>query len=407
MQKKISFTGLLLSNAKRFFHSRNIIIISEHKVDHVPLSGVMQLLVFLGFLGFFSGTSYITGSYMAARNVIQEKDKKLVTTTIEKKQISQEIGVLKRDLQRLSENGNELDAYSKFIINQHNDILSKNGSVAITTPKPINDGNLFGQNTGQLLDRISFLETRVNEIKNENEHLVAAIRERTDNKISYLDDIISMTGLKTERLERLHAAEKEADKKNTHLAAPDESAKKDPGIRSDNEGGPFIPYNDTFLNSTEHAVVADIDRLVLLDEIVKHLPLAQPLAQLQQISSPFGKRLDPFNRRWSVHPGIDLRGPNNSRVLATNDGIVIAAEKRPAYGNMVDIEHKYGIVTRYAHLSKILVQEGQKINKGQAIGIQGSTGRSTGEHLHYEVRINDHPVNPINFLNAGEYVLQN
>ena len=407
MQKKSPFTKTLLSTAKRFFHSRNVIIISEHKVGHVPLSGVMQVLIFVGFLGFFSGVSYITGSYMAARNAITERDKKLASTTIEKRQISQEMGVLKRDLMRLSENGNELDAYSKFIISQHNNLLQKNGSSDLTAiaPKQVTEGNLFGQNTGQLLDRISFLETRINEIKNENEHLVLAIRERTDNKINYLEDVISMTGLDADRIERMQtASESGKGAKKTRLnAGPEESAKKDAG---GNEGGPYIPYNETFLNSTEQSLITDVDRLVALHDIVMQLPLNQPLKEWQQMS-PFGKRVDPFNHRWSMHPGIDMRGASGSRVLATNAGVVIDAGRKPAYGNMVDIEHKYGIITRYAHMSKLLVKEGDKISKGQVIGIQGSTGRSTGEHLHYEVRINDHPVNPINFLHAGEYVLEN
>jgi murein DD-endopeptidase MepM/ murein hydrolase activator NlpD len=122
--------------------------------------------------------------------------------------------------------------------------------------------------------------------------------------------------------------------------------------------------------------------------------------------SPFGKRVDPFNRKWSMHPGLDMAGPSGSKILATNEGIVIAASRVAGYGNMVDIEHKFGIVTRYAHLSKISVTEGDKVKKGQVIGVQGSTGRSTGDHLHYEVRIEDSPVNPVKFLKAGRYVLE-
>lgn len=407
MQKNMVTAKVFLQNVKRVFRSRNVIIISEHKVDHVPLSGVMQVLLLVGFVGFFSGTSYITGSYVTARSAITEKDKKIVSSTIEKTRVNDEINLLKRDLVRLNENGNELNAYSKFIISQHNEILPPSTLSAGTAS--LADGNFFGQNTAQLLDRISFLETRVNEIKNENIHLVTAIRERTDKKINYLEDVISMTGLDVDNIE--HTAElsgKNAGKIHSNIrvnSSTDENAKKDSNTHGANEGGPFIPYDNSLFNSTEQSLLADVDRLVVLHGIVGKLPLGQPINDAQQMS-PFGKRIDPLNHRWSMHPGLDLAGPFGSKVFSTNDGVVVAAGRKPAYGNMVDIEHEFGIVTRYAHMSKILVHEGEHVGRGQQIGVQGSTGRSTGPHLHYEVRVNERPVNPINFLHAGQYVFE-
>jgi murein DD-endopeptidase MepM/ murein hydrolase activator NlpD len=152
--------------------------------------------------------------------------------------------------------------------------------------------------------------------------------------------------------------------------------------------------------------IGNVDRMVLLHDIVEQLPLNRPIVDAKT-TGPFGKRVDPFNGRWAIHPGVDLAGPADSKIFATSDGIVISAGHRPAYGNMVDIDHGFGIVTRYAHMSKIVVKVGDRVNKGQQVGVQGSTGRSTGAHLHYEVRINDRPVNPVKFLQAGEYVSEN
>ncbi len=403
MQKRTNSLKVFSHTVKKIFRSRNVIIISEHKVDHVPLSTVMQVLMLLGFLGFFSGISYITGSYMASRSVIMEKERKIISNALEKNRIHDEMNALKIDLARLSQNGSELNAYSKFLINQHSDGGSEDLSLAAM---PLVDGNLFGQNTGKLLDRISFLENRISEIKDENEHLVTVIRERTDRKINYLQDVISMTGLDVDRLEDMEASQ-------SNLYAP-KAANASPAVplenvsdkkNADNQGGPFIPYDKSWFNTTEQALVADVDRVVTLYDIVQALPLSQPINEARQVS-PFGKRVDPINHRWAMHPGLDLAGPTGARVFATNAGVVIKAGRKPAYGNMVDVEHKFGIVTRYAHLSKILVHPGDKVARGQLLGIQGSTGRSTGPHLHYEVRIDDHPVNPLNFLNAGEYVSQ-
>ena len=407
MQKKTNLIKATFRTLKKIFRSRNLIIISEHKVDHVPLSGQLQLLLLIGFIGFFSGVSYITGSYITARTVITEKEKKIASTTMEKGRINDEMALLKRDLVRLNQNGNELNSYSKFIIGQHADIIMNNHE-ALALPDAGN--NLFGQDTSKLLDKISFLENRVSEVRSENERLVTAIRVRTDKKLDYLEDIISMTGLDTESLENDAASEHKANMAAKAAASmkkkPEEANQDGSDVHGENQGGPFIPLETAFFSGTEQELLANVDRLVMVNDIVAKLPLDKPINDAQQMS-PFGKRMDPFNRKWSVHPGVDLAGPSGSEIYTTNDGVVISAGRKPAYGNMIDIEHKFGIVTRYAHLSKIIIKVGDKVTKGQLIGIQGSTGRSTGPHLHYEVRIEDHPVNPVKFLKAGEYVYEN
>jgi len=107
-----------------------------------------------------------------------------------------------------------------------------------------------------------------------------------------------------------------------------------------------------------------------------------------------------------MHPGIDLAGPAGTPIYATADGTVLrAAWNAGGYGNLVELDHGKGIATRYGHMSAILVSEGQHISRGQQIGRMGSTGRSTGSHLHYEVRIDGRPVNPIPFMKSTDYLL--
>jgi len=405
--KKAGFKKAFTVAVKRLFRARNIIIISEHKVDHVPLSATMQVLLLVGLVGLFSGVSYITGGYMTARSTIREKDRKLASTTMEKVRIGEEMDSLKHDLLRLSQNGQELSAYGKFLVDEHIDktVLGSSASGA----------QVIGQDTAGLAQRISYLEKRIKEIRDEDDHLVTAIRQRTDKKISDFEDIIGMTGLDSEKLERIASENPPKPVADTVPTAPrtvsafpasDESSKKDSRARSEGEGGPFIPYNSSSLSQPDRELVADVDRLVLLHDIIEQLPLSQPIDNAQ-MTGPFGKRVDPLNGRWAIHPGLDLAGPIGSKIYSTSAGRVIAAGHKPAYGNMVDIDHGFGIVTRYAHMSKIVVKEGDRVRKGQQIGVQGSTGRSTGPHLHYEVRINDRPVNPIKFLHAGEYVSEN
>ena len=116
------------------------------------------------------------------------------------------------------------------------------------------------------------------------------------------------------------------------------------------------------------------------------------------ISSPFGIRRDPFTGRRRFHEGIDITNRVGAPVIAPADGVVVFAGRNGGYGKVIYISHGFGITTRYGHLSRILVKVGQHVQRGDVIGKIGNTGRSTGPHLHYEVRINNKPVNPINFI---------
>ncbi len=135
------------------------------------------------------------------------------------------------------------------------------------------------------------------------------------------------------------------------------------------------------------------------------IPSEKPV-QTAEFTSAFGVRSDPFRRGAAMHAGIDLAGPVGTPIHATADGTVIRAGwNSGGYGNLIEIDHGRGIVTRYGHLSKINVNPGDRVNRGAVIGRMGSTGRSTGSHLHYEVRIDDSPVNPIPFMRSTDYLM--
>jgi len=115
-------------------------------------------------------------------------------------------------------------------------------------------------------------------------------------------------------------------------------------------------------------------------------------------SGRFGYRLDPFTGLKDFHSGIDISAPRGKNVVATADGLVIVARTQVGYGKLVVIQHKFGMSTRYGHLSQIAVKVGQRVKKGDVIGSVGATGRSTGPHLHYEVRLNGQPMDPMLFF---------
>jgi len=134
------------------------------------------------------------------------------------------------------------------------------------------------------------------------------------------------------------------------------------------------------------------------------IPSVHPVAKLA-FTSNFGIRSDPFRGTAAMHAGVDIPGPVGTPVYATADGMVDHAERSGGYGNMIEIDHGKGIATRYGHLSRMLVASGTHVVRGQLIALMGSTGRSTGPHLHYEVRIDGHAVNPAPFLTSADYLL--
>ncbi|RPJ83884.1 MAG: M23 family metallopeptidase [Acidobacteria bacterium] len=118
-------------------------------------------------------------------------------------------------------------------------------------------------------------------------------------------------------------------------------------------------------------------------------------------SASYGYRLDPFTGVRDFHSGIDISAPRGNKVLATADGLAIYAQGQVGYGRLVVLQHKFGLSTRYGHLSQVAVKVGQRVKKGDIIGYVGSTGRATGPHLHYEVRLNGQPMNPMLFYREG------
>lgn len=148
------------------------------------------------------------------------------------------------------------------------------------------------------------------------------------------------------------------------------------------------------------------------EKMIACIPAIQPVAlkDFARISDYYGSRSDPFTGKSTMHHGMDFTGPEGSDIFVTGDGVVVeAGYSFYGYGNRVVVDHGFGYKTIYAHLKKIYVNEGQSLKRGEVIGSLGNTGRSTGAHLHYEVRLNNIPINPINYyfndINAEEYEL--
>lgn len=181
------------------------------------------------------------------------------------------------------------------------------------------------------------------------------------------------------------------------------------------KGGPLVEVSTASATSLDG--IEDNTRLMnirarteeakRLDEALKAIPLGIPVATDHYKTSSYGLRTDPFTKRPAQHRGIDLASYRMAPIVATADGTIQFVGMKGGYGRVVEIDHGYGFVTRYAHMAKTFVKRGQDIKRGEKIGGMGSTGRSTSTHLHYEIRFQGQFQNPEKFLKAGRYVQQN
>lgn len=175
-----------------------------------------------------------------------------------------------------------------------------------------------------------------------------------------------------------------------------------------NVGGPFVALSSLAEKDTPEpftALIEDWAELKDLRDQILSVPAIAPLDKFY-VSSKYGKRRDPFSRRWAHHSGVDLAAWYGTPVNATSDGKVTYAGYKAGYGRVVEIDHGNGFVTRYGHLRKVVVKKGQSVTMKTKLGETGSTGRSTGPHVHYEIWFNGKTVNPVPFIKASNDVLK-
>jgi murein DD-endopeptidase MepM/ murein hydrolase activator NlpD len=243
--------------------------------------------------------------------------------------------------------------------------------------------------------RVQRLTDGIERLKQTHAAFIAQSAEIASRRVSELERTLTRVGV---------------DAKQLGVAASGKPDRNDLTGGPFGTGGPFVPAQlappgaprafDPVALFNDHT--SRLDNLV---EALRALPLTAPLAEYE-ITSPFGAREDPFNEEMGFHEGLDLGAPTGTPVLATGDGHIVWAGWRSSYGMMVEIDHGHGIHTRYAHLSRVLVKMGQTVRRGRPIGLLGSTGRSTGPHLHYEVRTNDRPIDPLKFIGVGQDVFK-
>ncbi len=289
-------------------------------------------------------------------------------------------GGLKRELSSIDETLQRLAA-ERDSLTQHREKLVDR--VAAVHDRAIGEGS-----ASDFQERTKQIEAQWN--------LLDRARERTLARIETLEGGLRLTGLELDTLSKVAA---------DHPASA-------PGLA---QGGPFIAIADIGKELGEiggsganfddelQALDGELAYLARLQAIATRIPLARPV-KAAWLSSRFGLRRDPMTGRPAFHAGMDFASLPMTPIAAPAPGVVTFAGRGGPYGNMVEIDHGFGFKTRYGHLRKILVQGRETVTAGQTIGRMGSSGRSTGTHLHYEIRFNGKNLNPSKFIEAGDHV---
>lgn len=240
--------------------------------------------------------------------------------------------------------------------------------------------------------RIADVETELARMKAEDTRSLASVAGLAETHSATIERIVGRLGLRMAEAPGVPLPPKQRPSQATRR--PGQPIPAEDGI-----GGPLEPIVDEGL--LMQRAEAALDRLQRLRKSAGFVPLGEPISGPIEVTSPFGERPDPFLGVLAMHTGLDLRAHTGDPVEATAAGIVTKAEREGSYGNLVEIDHGNGLQTRYGHLSGFAVTAGQKVKIGQTVGYVGSTGRSTGSHLHYETRVGGVAVNPESYLAAG------
>ena len=420
----------------RFFPDRELMLRTDGKIRFVKVSKTLQMFVFVvvvalsGWAIFSSFSFFVHNEVVASKNreifdarmvyhsllsevseyqdkfssLTQElgKNHGLMLDQVEKNAtLQQNLRSVENKLETSNTRHNEIVSARATLknklssienemkeLNSHNFNLKGNlNSVTTDLESALSQRNFARSQSKKLSRTVAKLENDLETLHKSEKDILINLTERTKSSIDDIHFVLKHTGLKVAQL----------------LKGNQDRSKKKLG-----QGGPFIAFApDTEpaqrLKANLSNLNSQLQQFTELQDIMKRLPLAAPLDYFS-ISSHYGKRRDPINKRWAVHYGMDFGGLKHASVYVTAPGRVRYAGRKGKYGKLVEIDHGLGFRTKYGHLHKILVKRGQKVNYRTKIGLMGSSGRSTGPHLHYEVIVKGKHKNPWRFIKAGRYV---
>ena len=411
-----------------------IILASGDRVRHMTVRPWMMALAFcfagMFTIGYLAATSYLVlrdgliGATMARQARMQhdyedrisalraQVDRVTSRQLLDQQVVEEKVEKLLQQQLALSERNGRLDT----LLNRADDAGLTNGDAGVGALPAAQEPLAYGRREDKAagIKAIDGLLGREAAGRGARQAAVAplayadpaeSVADRTDRMFSNVT--LSLKDIERRQLSRIQSltdgAAQTADAIETILAGTgvDVPVTATAETKADAVGGPFIEpeTGDRFEDSLGELDMT-LNRLDVMRSTARRLPFGSP-SPGSDVTSRFGNRTDPFLGRLALHAGIDFRMPVGSEVRASGSGTVLTAGRSGGYGNLVEIDHGDGLTTRYAHLSRILVQNGDTVESGDIVGLSGSTGRSTGPHLHYEVRRDGRASDPARFIVAG------
>ncbi|WP_254913021.1 M23 family metallopeptidase [Novosphingobium sp. B 225] len=372
--------GRFIDRLRAWFPDREFFMRSEGQVRFIKLSSRLQmrvagLVAVLLLVWVLSIGGMAISQYLTARDRLSLLDREAKVTSAESRVSAYrgDLGKVQQDLQKRQE-------FIEKLVQTHLGDL----------PRDAKAGETVSNSTGAAAETVKKVSAALPEagglalIEARQLTFVEALTRMADRRAAQAESRLAALGLNPQAM----------------LASLDDR---------DAQGGPLIRLAsepDGSIDPRFERLGLSLARMDALERSVAGLPQALP-ANFEYISSGFGFRANPFTGGGGeFHPGLDFKGPHGAPIYAAARGTVSFVGQRSGYGNCVEIDHGNGLVTRYAHMSGFRTVVGKVVKPGEQIGLIGSTGRSTGPHLHFEVRLGDRPVNPRPFLEAVPHVLE-
>lgn len=374
---------VLIRFYKVVFAKRTILFVTNKKIRTINIGAFAQIVVIIAM--FFIGHIFLQSARYDS--LIDAKSDQINHLQSANKYFQGEVEELNEKIAKITE-------YVNSVTGNKHDVKAQ--EFKFKQPKNFREEDLSEK------DSHTFKQ-----IKDANQKL-ANIQVMAQNRIKKIENIILITGLNLKRMPQKILHDKSSEMVREISLNDSKNLKK-------GQGGPRMEVSS--LEELMNAKTAEqedleshleklkfnneIDYLIALEKVANALPLSRPMKNYY-ISSGFGSRVDPITGRGAKHHGLDFVGMSQEKIISPSGGKIILAGRFSDYGNAVVIDHGFGITTRYGHLSEVKVKNGQNVKKGEVIALQGNSGRSTGQHLHYEVRYRNIPLDPKKFLEAGE-----
>ena len=433
--------SILLAN--RYFPRREFMLRVDGRISHLHLSQRVQMGLFVLVMSGFGWVAYSSGQVVLHEQELAQKDAEIanirvayrsllgevadyqkrynsITRDLEENyalvmgligqdsQLQKNLASMKDGLNLKGRSSKQMAQARKTLTDQLVDVegrmkqlASRNFSLIkghLDTVESDLQTALSERNTAlfestRMRQDIKDLENRLVSLEESENQVVKRLTDQTLNFVGSMENIVAMTGLDVAEL------------------VGGEVVASGGTTTAEGQGGPFVSAEPDIarpagrLQANLSVLETHLEHSDKLRKAASRIPFAPPMTSYR-ITSKYGKRRDPVNRRWAMHYGLDLSHIYKAPVYAPAPGKVSFIGWKGNFGKLVEISHGNGLVTRYGHLSKIVVKKGQVLEFGDKLGLVGSTGRSTGPHLHYEVAYKGKTMDPMKFIKAGRYVFQ-